>query len=1454
MSQGVVFPAFLRLEYRDDGNAKSAFARAVDEFASAGERRMARFSDEARDQLDKAFSASGSRAFTAATAEIDRAMRDLKSSFSGGVFGLNFDTTGMRQAAAEAGATVEKLRAMRDAAISLADRTGDTSESTRKYVQALRAQVIDAERAKQSADAMATTYSRLQGEIDRTVGSSDRLAQSYRDTFTEAARAANAAANIQSTITANAERGSDPFNAATRNGAGFAALAEREALDELRRLEVGAAEGARLLAGALGNTDLALGRVTKSARDSAQAFIDAANAEQSMARELGLVKAQIDPLYLAQQRLDTEMERAERLFEAGKLDAREYGLAVGAAKTNFEQAAAAASGNSNALRKVADAQRQLRLASLGATQQLQDIAISLVSGQRAGIVFAQQLPQLAFALTGLEGSTNRTADRIGKLATFMSGPWGLAIGLGVAALAPLIGKLFEAEEAAKQVEFASYGLSEAQGVLGNVLDITTGRINTQNQALLALARAQVLVGQVQSKARAAEARKAIVDSSLPQFEVGGGPGGGIYIGRRRQIEGQVASNFLNDQINTEQAVRKLEQLREAGKITDETFAKLAASYANYGVELANQKVFEDAEKLLDGTGGRNLLKPKTERKSRTKADTSARDAERLANFGERADEAIARISERFDDQPRLVDQVAQSTRALDDILADVEKRRPPNFEKTLASVRAAKALVEGVLGAEIDRYAAGNQRNLDLLTLQAAGLDEQADILGEINRLDERLGLRRAADKLGQQRDDVLALLDAETLTAEARREGEAALQRINDELATNADLQQQATDAAAENVTSRQALNREIERSGALLQAELSVLDAARAGFTELLSGRETNVIGDVKQALKDLRGARLFDSLFGDVFDSLETSLRKQTPLGKSTARLIEGVDVATTATGRLASATDQAAATILQAARRIASNDNLGAVGTDGTITVAGAKAESVEITRRSVQEIADSVGIAMVKPFADILTRSGLGGVSRTLSPIVSGAIGGYLIADETGAILGGLKGIKGLPDAVDNLTGITGTLDKALGGAGTGTAVSSITDALGIRGSKTGAQIGGALGSFLPIPGGEIIGAIAGNIIGGLFKTTKKGFATIGSLDGSLGITGTGGNKSSYIEAASISAGSIIDSIERIADQLGGLVDATRGSVSIGIRHGDYRVDASGRGVTKKARGAVDFDDDASAAIAYATADLIRDGVITGLRSGTQRLLQGADDLEAGLEKALSFENVFAQLREIKDPVGAALDGLDREFARLKRLFDEAAATTEEYASLEELYGLKRAEAIKQANQRTLGSLLDLQRELAIGENGLSLRSRYASAEALFSPLEARVQAGDVSAFDDYAEAAGSLLSLSRQMYGSQTEYFSLLEQISDLTDTTIAAQQTIAEASANRDSPFTETAVASNDNASVVGAIDRQTTAIVDAINSQMSAANSNLGTLIQQAAAGGGSSNLAGINLTNQF
>ena len=205
-------------------------------------------------------------------------------------------------------------------------------------------------------------------------------------------------------------------------------------------------------------------------------------------------------------------------------------------------------------------------------------------------------------------------------------------------------------------------------------------------------------------------------------------------------------------------------------------------------------------------------------------------------------------------------------------------------------------------------------------------------------------------------------------------------------------------------------------------------------------------------------------------------------------------------------------------------------------------------------------------------------------------------------------------------------------------------------------------------------------------------------------------------------------------------------------------------------------------------------------------------------------------------------MGAALDTLNREFEKLKRTFAEAGASAAEYAELEELYGIERAKAVKEAAQRMTGALQGLLDDLMIGDTGLSLRDRRANAKAAYDPLAARVAAGDTTAYDDYVKAAQTLLDIERQMSGSQQGYFDLRDQVGAVTKAQLDAQNAKIEAANASDSPFAK-AAASGDNAGVIDAIDRLGSGLLggllDGLAPRLDAVNENLGALLLASTSG---------------
>lgn len=1036
--------------------------------------------------------------------------------------------------------------------------------------------------------------------------------------------------------------------------------------------------------------------------------------------------------------------------------------------------------------------RAHRGAMIGLGQQLQDTVIQAQMGVSALTIFAQQGSQAAFQMSNMGG-------KVGAVASVMAGPWGAAVFAGTALLGPLISGLFQTSQAMDDVRFATDAMRDAQGILGSVMDMTTGRINTQRGELLALAQAQILVNRVQAEARAAEARRGVQDiQSRPLRFTGGGLGGGFSAGRRPvDARDTIAQQVLDQAIDPKVAVERLENLRKAGVLTTEEFTKAASAVANLGLELANIETFSKADALLNGEGGIDLLKPAKPKKDRS-AEKAQREAERLRKAGESAAEAVARINERFDQSPRLIDQAARATRELDAVIADLSRRDPVKFRETIAQAQAAKQVVTDALLRPIQDMRDASEQRLTLQDLLAEGRDNEAAALQAIWSLEQKLG------------DEDELRVKVQDLITEGRQEEARVLQTLLDMYPA---MKREAADLA---VIEAQR-TREAERQQALFEAQVDVINTARNSMADLFSGRSTDFLGGLKQSLRDLQGARIADQLFGDMFAEIEDQLRQRSPLGRATSRLTSSVDEASTGADHLATATETAAQRILAASRAIAVNDNGYIDGATGEIVVTREKNDPVRLARYSVNELADLTAHGIVDPllagFGDIFGTRFFQGLSATMSGLLAGTLTGGV----PGGILGGLRGAvfdygpdvfgKGMTDK------LLGKFDKAMGGAATGSMVAGVGNSLGLRLSGTGSQIGGAIGSLIPIPGMDIVGSIAGGLLGSLFGKTKWGRVDLSAL----GASASRGNSGSSEEAAVAAGGSFYEGLQGVIDQLGGTM-GDFGSIALGVRHGDWRVNTGSQSLKVK-KGAKDFNEDQAAALEYAIKAAIDRGAVKGIRDSSQRLLRAGQDLDKALQDALDWENAFRELKQYKDPLGAALDDLDKEFERYIDLAKKAGASQQEMADLQELYGIKQAEVIEQANERILGSLQGLLDDLTIGDSGLSLRTREENALARYQPLADRVAAGDQTAYDDYAEAAQALLDIERQLYGSQKEYFDRLNEVTALTRNRIDAETNVVSIAENRDSPF-------DSSGKVRDSIESQT----NVLSGQLEAANINAG------------------------
>lgn len=1459
MANGPVFPAFLKIEHQADNSAKSSFLAEV-----------AAITGDAQRRFEKAFD------------EVGRVIDRTSSKLNRGKFKLDLDVSGLRAATAEADYAVQKVTALRDAAIKLAMSSNDTSRSTKTFVDALRAQTVEAERARSASYEQLQTYGRLQEAVSKLTRENHALAQSYRDTFMEQAKAENAAFRSQQAANALSAPGLNrPAKSARDSASVFENNAYAPKADPRTGLEAflagkGAVDSAVMsvttLESVLGRVQrkgkevaAALGEVERAAADAAKERIvaeqaaaaasdkvkaEAAAELQRLGQAADALNARLNPAVAVQQRYNTELEHARTLLKAGVIDQGLYGQAVERA-TN-EQAAAlrllaaaqdqqgqAAKRGTTETQNVINSTRALRVAGIQAGQQIQDMAIQFQMGTNATTVFAQQVPQLAFALSGLEGNANKTLSKVGQFSTFLAGPWGAAILIAGVALVPLIDKILGTGDAADEAKGKTYDFANGLNVLSlsanNAADAMTqlsnemrnaiavqgdflaGKANIANQSVKQLQS----IYDAEDRELAALKKRATAFNPLERLSAAETYRMGALIQNRKPLQNAL-SNARTADIAAREALaqqrgieaadpraaatgrynRAVGDLRSRFQQSQNDPVGAAAS-GRYITESEYQSQFSK----LTATKDKEIdsLKKTREKKGADPvkaAERAARAAQRLGEFGEDAGKKIANIGDSFRDIPPEVERINKASRELDDIISDLMNRKPEGFKELIDQAQGLKdALPDMAFGRVMRQITEDAQQQVQLQMLILQGRDGEAQALQQIYQIEQNLGpLRR------DQKEQIIST--------------GIAMQRINEQM-------QRAQEIQSVFLDSTRSVRNEVE--------------AILGGY-----GKLSDLGATLKRSFQQIQGKVLTEQIFGDLFRDMDRYVKDKTGIGSS-------VDMMAKETVRAGEAAGTLADEMIAAAQRIA-----GAGSSATSAAAIGSSAISGGWSNIGIPPLLKAPANENYDPNAPIVVEAKKPGGTRTVNDLrpeeyfhkfgqafggkfaailepllgkklagnLGGVLGGVLEGQATtgtgfGAILGGLKELKGLPE------GLTKGLGKAFSGAQTGAAVAGIGNALGLKMSNTGAQIGGAIGKFIPIPGGDIIGAIAGGLIGKLFGGTKKGFAVA-----SNGSVSTGGN-SKQAEAAGSSAGALNESLGSIAKAFGSSLGNY--AVSIGSRSSGYiSVSASGsssvadKGYKKGQIGKdIIYDGkDMEEALRVALQNAIQDGAIAGIKAGSKRLLSLGSNIDAQVEKALKFEGVFKSLRAIKDPMGAALDELNTEFKNLIDIFKEAGASTTEFGQLEELYGIQRKEAIEQVTQAMTSSLKALKEELTIGSDYFSLRDRKASALDVYNPLKDRVAAGDTTAFDAFSDAARNLISIEREISGSTSPFFALLQEVTNLSNNALNSQTASISATTASDSPFAALAA---QNAATASAIDSQTEALLAGIGGRLDLLNANL-------------------------
>lgn len=263
-------------------------------------------------------------------------------------------------------------------------------------------------------------------------------------------------------------------------------------------------------------------------------------------------------------------------------------------------------------------------------------------------------------------------------------------------------------------------------------------------------------------------------------------------------------------------------------------------------------------------------------------------------------------------------------------------------------------------------------------------------------------------------------------------------------------------------------------------------------------------------------------------------------------------------------------------------------------------------------------------------------------------------------------------------------------------------------------------------------------------------------------------------------------------IRQIADALGG--DLGSFAVSINKYKDSYRVDPSGGtsvgGKYGTNDGVLKFDGDPEGAVRAAIANALQDGAIKGISDASQRILASGKDLESAISKAVLIEAIPKNLKKMLDPVGAAIDDLNREWKKTVAALKEGGASAEQMAQAQQLYNLQ-LDQVKNSTASASATLKDFASSLKLGSaSPYSLRDQEREALTKLQPFLDQIAQGKSIDQSAYQSAANAAIDIERQIYGSTKQFFDFLDLIQGATSKAISSIDNATPVSAAVESPF----------------------------------------------------------------
>ncbi len=1072
---------------------------------------------------------------------------------------------------------------------------------------------------------------------------------------------------------------------------------------------------------------------------------------------------------------------AARGEEADASAIRQRILALEAVQVQLNKTASATVLGTRAANDNKVSAEQQRQSTIMLGQQLQDFSVQVGSGQSVATAFAQQIGQASFALQGMGG-------KLAGVAAFLTTPWGIAATIGLTVLAPLVAKILDhnnaledATEKLKKEAIESEATAKAQDIFARSAEGVAQALREQTKAL-----------DDGDKALRTRAENANIEAKQE-------------LAREVRIRQTTLAMIEQAKVLAENA--KGSNLAAGGPGPGQSI--IANQYAAEVERL--EKAAADQQSKIDKLG-QNV--------QRTRIDLAAEAAKRSVD-------PIARINKLYDDQAAAAQRSATA-----------EAARGKQVDASLTSeLRGIEKKRQAKLQEERDRQSAANRkptRDPDLATpasiskllrdalpgVQITATTNGKHVTGSDHYKSAAIDFVPKGGMGSMTKADVREIFEKAGVSIRRNAGGVEQLFGPGDKgHSDHFHVAWEKGKLAVDNYRASVKETAKAEREAAAEQKKLDTALDQILGKFDPAADAARKYREELEEIDKLAKAGKITpDQQVTYVRNAKRDYSTAQTAAAGENFRLIMGPEEV------------DGAINAWQA--------GIAAAGDQMQIDAENAGIKFTDQVRDGIYSAADLLGIRINGPARNLLQPGGIekpaGEAAKSLidglrnSPLkintesldrLEKGIGSAL----TGASYGQLGGSV--------FASITGGKQSQLGSAVGGALGKVAGDALG---KTVATAVGGTLGKTLGSaagPLGAIAGGIVGSVIGGLFKKTTQASSTLTFGSDGLAAGTAKGNGTAEKAAASASANSVVGSLNRIAEALGGSVTGA-GSVSIGYRPGHkdgaYRVDTTGQG---KLTGVLAFATEEEA-VRAAIADALSDGVISGISVASKRILAAGGDLEKALSKALMIEAVPKDLKAMLDPVGSAIDELNAKFQKTVDALKEGGASAEQMTQAQQLYDLQLAQ-VKNSTASASASLKEFVTSLKMGSSSpYSLRDQEQTAKAALQPFLAQISAGQSIDQGKYQSAAQAFLDIERQLYGSTQAYFDQLDAVQAATNKAISTIDNATPIGGSVESPF---AKATADSAAA-------TAAAVKTANEMAQDTNDLLARLVAAAETSGGS------------